>query len=157
MATTDKYDRQLRLWGAAGQRALGNTMVVLLGSSACGTETLKNLVLPGVGSFLVVDDGDDGVVSSADNGSTGAAATAVQSCPDLPPSLLQFGEQSSNFFLPSPTKGGGGEGGRSGEEDDGYGGGEGAVGGEDCRGAGGRAAVAGAGGVLEAGVFGEQQ
>ena len=56
MATTDKYDRQLRLWGAAGQRALGSTMVVLLGSSACGTETLKNLVLPGVGSFMVVDD-----------------------------------------------------------------------------------------------------
>lgn len=111
MATTDKYDRQLRLWGAAGQRALGNTMVVLLGSSACGTETLKNLVLPGVGSFLVVDDGDDGVLSSSGNGSTRAATTAVQSCPDLPPSLLQFGEQSSNFFLPTPSKGGGGEGG----------------------------------------------
>ena len=38
MATQDKYDRQLRLWGAAGQRALGNTLVVLVGSSACGTE-----------------------------------------------------------------------------------------------------------------------
>ena len=44
MATTDKYDRQLRLWGASGQRALGNTLVVLVGTSACGTETLKNLV-----------------------------------------------------------------------------------------------------------------
>ena len=59
MATTDKYDRQLRLWGASGQRALGSTLVVLVGSSACGTETLKNLVLPGVGSFLVLDDDDD--------------------------------------------------------------------------------------------------
>ena len=56
MATTDKYDRQLRLWGAKGQRALGDTCVVLIGASASGTETLKNLVLPGIGSFCVVDD-----------------------------------------------------------------------------------------------------
>ncbi|KAL7440967.1 hypothetical protein ACHAXM_007628 [Skeletonema potamos] len=100
MATTDKYDRQLRLWGASGQRALGSTMVVLLGSSACGTETLKNLVLPGVGSFLVVDDGDE--VSPSE-----AATQEVQKCPDLHPSLLQFGEHSSNFFLPPPSKVGG--------------------------------------------------
>lgn len=93
MATTDKYDRQLRLWGASGQRALGNTMVVLVGTSACGTETLKNLVLPGVGSFLVVDDGDE------------VASTQVQKCPVLSPSLLQFGAHSSNFFLPPPSKG----------------------------------------------------
>lgn len=77
-------------------------MVVLLGSSACGTETLKNLVLPGVGSFLVVDDGDE--VSPSE-----AATQEVQKCPDdLYPSLLQFGEQSSNFFLPPPSKVGGG-------------------------------------------------
>lgn len=93
MATTDKYDRQLRLWGASGQRALGSTMVVLVGSSACGTETLKNLVLPGVGSFLVVDDGE---VSST-------TAAGIQKCPELDPSLLQFGAQSSNFFLPTPS------------------------------------------------------
>jgi len=58
MATNDKYDRQLRLWGASGQRALSETCAVLVGgsSSAAGTETVKNLVLPGVGSFVVVDD-----------------------------------------------------------------------------------------------------
>lgn len=56
MATTDKYDRQLRLWGAKGQRALGDTCVVLVGATAAGTETLKNLTLPGIGSFCVVDD-----------------------------------------------------------------------------------------------------
>lgn len=75
MATSDKYDRQLRLWGAKGQRALGNTQVVLVGASAAGTETLKNLVLPGIGSFLVVDEG---TVSKED--------------------------ASSNFFLPSVGK-----------------------------------------------------
>jgi len=96
MATTDKYDRQLRLWGASGQRALGSTMVVLVGSSACGTETLKNLVLPGVGSFLVVDDGE---VSS-----NTTAREVIQKCPELDPSFMQFEAQSSNFFLPAPSK-----------------------------------------------------
>lgn len=56
MATNNKYDRQLRLWGAQGQKALGETHVVLVGASAVGTETLKNLVLPGIGSFSVLDD-----------------------------------------------------------------------------------------------------
>jgi amyloid beta precursor protein binding protein 1 len=56
MATNDKYDRQLRLWGAEGQKALAETCVVLVNTTAAGTETLKNLVLPGVGAFLIVDD-----------------------------------------------------------------------------------------------------
>ena len=52
----NKYDRQLRLWGAAGQKALAEAHVLLLGAGPAGTETLKNLVLPGVGRFTVVDD-----------------------------------------------------------------------------------------------------
>jgi len=50
-----KYDRQLRLWGEQGQTALEMTKICLLNASATGTETLKNLVLPGVGSFTIVD------------------------------------------------------------------------------------------------------
>lgn len=92
MATTDKYDRQLRLWGAGGQRALGNTLVVLIGTSACGTETLKNLVLPGVGSILVVNDDDD--VSFVGD----RQPTVV--CPSLTESLMKFASPNSNFFLP---------------------------------------------------------
>jgi len=60
MATNDKYDRQLRLWGAAGQRALGATCVVLVRATAAGTETCKNLVLPGIGAIFVLDDCDSG-------------------------------------------------------------------------------------------------
>ena len=94
MATNDKYDRQLRLWGANGQRALMNAHILLirgiiissditfnliynqrliwdtvtykyddcilvnwsLSADSVGTETLKNLVLPGVGSFTILDD-----------------------------------------------------------------------------------------------------
>ena len=56
MATSDKYDRQLRLWGPQGQRALMNSNVLLINGNATGTETLKNLVLPGVGCFVILDD-----------------------------------------------------------------------------------------------------
>ena len=57
-AKEKKYDRQLRLWAAAGQQALEQAHVLLLnnGPGVVGIETLKNLVLPGVGSFTVVDD-----------------------------------------------------------------------------------------------------
>lgn len=59
-----KYDRQLRLWAASGQRALEESHVLLIiydqgthgsGSSVAGIETLKNLVLPGIGSFTIAD------------------------------------------------------------------------------------------------------
>ena len=79
MATDNKYDRQLRLWGADGQvrlvdtlldsvtktisyalffqRAIANGHVCLLGASATGCEALKNLVLPGLGQYTIIDDG----------------------------------------------------------------------------------------------------
>jgi amyloid beta precursor protein binding protein 1 len=55
MATDDKYDRQIRLWGGHGQRMLSNSSVLLLNATGAGTETLKNLILPAVGHFTVVD------------------------------------------------------------------------------------------------------
>jgi amyloid beta precursor protein binding protein 1 len=102
MATTDKYDRQLRLWGASGQRALGNTSVVLIGSSACGTETLKNLVLPGVATFVVVDDDDfdEATASSADGSNDTSSTFEIHRSPDLTDSMFKFSSHSSNFFLP---------------------------------------------------------
>lgn len=56
MATDNKYDRQLRLWGANGQKKLSESCAVLINATAVGTETLKNLVLPGIGSFHIIDD-----------------------------------------------------------------------------------------------------
>lgn len=50
-----KYDRQLRLWGDHGQAALEGTRVCLINATATGTEVLKNLVLPGIGFFCIVD------------------------------------------------------------------------------------------------------
>ncbi|KAK3579197.1 hypothetical protein CHS0354_022737 [Potamilus streckersoni] len=51
----NKYDRQLRLWGDHGQAALEIARVCLINATATGTEILKNLILPGIGSFTVVD------------------------------------------------------------------------------------------------------
>ena len=56
MSKDDKYDRQVRLWGGHGQKCLSEAKVLVLGTSAAATETLKNLVLPGIGEFLIVDD-----------------------------------------------------------------------------------------------------
>lgn len=62
-----KYDRQLRLWAASGQQALERSKILLINSDGplddgnpavsgvVGVETLKNLVLPGIGGFTIVD------------------------------------------------------------------------------------------------------
>ncbi|KAI9667824.1 MAG: hypothetical protein M1821_000643 [Bathelium mastoideum] len=52
-----KYDRQLRLWAANGQAALENAHIVLFngGSGTVGVETLKNLILPGIGNYTIWD------------------------------------------------------------------------------------------------------
>lgn len=50
-----RYDRQLRIWGADGQRKLETCKVCLLHCGPTGSETLKNLVLGGIGGFTVVD------------------------------------------------------------------------------------------------------
>ncbi|CAD7964806.1 unnamed protein product [Amoebophrya sp. A120] len=56
MATDDKYDRQKRLWGASGQEQLAKANVLVLGSSVLLCEVAKNLILPGVGKVLILDD-----------------------------------------------------------------------------------------------------
>ena len=46
----------LRLWGYNGQKSLSESRVCLLGCDPAGTETLKNLILPGVGHITIVDN-----------------------------------------------------------------------------------------------------
>lgn len=53
---SNRYDRQVRLWGEEGQASIGATSVCVLGSDSLATETLKSLVLAGVRSFFLVDD-----------------------------------------------------------------------------------------------------
>jgi len=57
-AKEKKYDRQLRLWAASGQTALEEAHLLLVnsGPGVIGVEVLKNLVLPGIGHFTILDD-----------------------------------------------------------------------------------------------------
>ena len=66
MATDNKYDRQLRLWGANGQKKLSESCIVLVNATAAGTETLKNLVLPGIGRFHIIDDSPGPTINSSE-------------------------------------------------------------------------------------------
>eukprot|EP00771_Trimastix_marina_P001627 gnl/Trimastix_PCT/2709.p1 GENE.gnl/Trimastix_PCT/2709~~gnl/Trimastix_PCT/2709.p1 ORF type:complete len:550 (-),score=150.35 gnl/Trimastix_PCT/2709:120-1742(-) len=50
-----RYDRQIRIWGASGQRALESCHLCLVNATGLGCEILKNLVLPGIGAFTIVD------------------------------------------------------------------------------------------------------
>eukprot|EP01013_Petalomonas_cantuscygni_P021184 TRINITY_DN4024_c0_g1_i2.p1 TRINITY_DN4024_c0_g1~~TRINITY_DN4024_c0_g1_i2.p1 ORF type:complete len:465 (+),score=37.75 TRINITY_DN4024_c0_g1_i2:54-1397(+) len=50
-----RYDRQLRVWGADGQRKLGDTHVLVVGAGPLGLEVAKNLVLAGVGLLTLSD------------------------------------------------------------------------------------------------------
>ncbi|KDQ55457.1 hypothetical protein JAAARDRAFT_71311 [Jaapia argillacea MUCL 33604] len=52
---TRRYDRQLRLWAATGQSALESSRILVISASATATSILKNLVLPGIGHFTILD------------------------------------------------------------------------------------------------------
>jgi amyloid beta precursor protein binding protein 1 len=69
---TRRYDRQLRyvssqtphllskltttsLWAATGQAALESARILVISGSATSTSILKNLVLPGIGHFTILD------------------------------------------------------------------------------------------------------
>jgi len=51
-----KYDRQIRLWGAHGQKNLETGKIVMIGSNVAASEVLKNCVLPNMGEFTIIDD-----------------------------------------------------------------------------------------------------
>jgi len=116
MATDDKYDRQIRLWGGHGQKALMEAKVCVLGSSPCATETLKNLVLPGIGHFTVVDAavteardlGNNWFLEEQDEGKSRAEAVCRQLCemnPDVTGNHIvknpsQVIDEGVEFFRP---------------------------------------------------------
>ncbi|EJT99632.1 hypothetical protein DACRYDRAFT_17288 [Dacryopinax primogenitus] len=52
---TRRYDRQLRLWASSGQAALESARILVISGGATSTSTLKNLVLPGIGEFTILD------------------------------------------------------------------------------------------------------
>jgi amyloid beta precursor protein binding protein 1 len=49
---------QCSLWAASGQDALENSRILVISGSATSTSILKNLVLPGIGHFTILDHTD---------------------------------------------------------------------------------------------------
>ncbi|PFH55071.1 hypothetical protein XA68_10839 [Ophiocordyceps unilateralis] len=100
-----KYDRQLRLWSASGQAALECANVLLVNSTTAtvGVETLKNLVLPGIGSFTIadeaiVDDYDLGVNFFLDECDRGRSR--AQCCMNH---LLELNPAVNGNYYPKPN------------------------------------------------------
>uniref|UniRef100_A0A667XB90 NEDD8-activating enzyme E1 regulatory subunit n=1 Tax=Myripristis murdjan TaxID=586833 RepID=A0A667XB90_9TELE len=98
-----RYDRQLRLWGDHGQEALENAHVCLINATATGTETLKNLVLPGIGAFTIVDGH---TVSGEDVGNNEHCFFMLQNRAQAATELLQElnSDVSGNFVEENPDK-----------------------------------------------------
>ncbi|KAL1891014.1 E1 ubiquitin-activating protein aos1 [Ceratocystis pirilliformis] len=59
------YDRQIRLWGMNAQKRIQSSRILLITMRALGNEIAKNLVLAGIGSLTILDDG---LVNEADFG-----------------------------------------------------------------------------------------
>ena len=95
---SQRYDRQLRLWQSHGQIKLEESSLCLLNSNPLGTEILKNLVLPGIGSFTIVDgesadDVSDFFMQSGHKGKTRAEASL--------PFLLELNEEVKGIAVNS--------------------------------------------------------
>ncbi|WRT68143.1 uncharacterized protein IL334_005118 [Kwoniella shivajii] len=50
------YDRQIRLWGLEAQNRMRSSTVLVLSLRGVAHETIKNLVLAGIGRLIVADD-----------------------------------------------------------------------------------------------------
>ncbi|CCH43493.1 NEDD8-activating enzyme E1 regulatory subunit [Wickerhamomyces ciferrii] len=51
----EKYDRQLRLWANSGQSSLESAKILIIQPTSTTSELLKNLILPGIGHFTIID------------------------------------------------------------------------------------------------------
>lgn len=51
----ERYDRQIRLWGAEAQQNLSSADILMVGVSGAGSEIVKNVVLSGINSMTLYD------------------------------------------------------------------------------------------------------
>jgi len=55
-----RYDRQIRLWGIEAQQRMRNATILVVRLRGTSTETIKNIVLAGIGKLILIDGGDVG-------------------------------------------------------------------------------------------------
>ena len=51
------YDRQIRLWGFEAQKHIREANILLVNVKALGNEIAKNLILAGINSLTILDNG----------------------------------------------------------------------------------------------------
>lgn len=68
------YDRQLRVWGVEAQKRLGGSKFFVAGLTGLASEACKNVVLAGVGTVLLYDDGTPAAEAAPGNFLAGAGA-----------------------------------------------------------------------------------
>ncbi|GJQ84968.1 Aos1 [Trypoxylus dichotomus] len=54
---TELYDRQIRLWGIESQEKLRAANVLLIGARGLGSEIIKDILLSGINSLTILDNG----------------------------------------------------------------------------------------------------
>jgi ubiquitin-like 1-activating enzyme E1 A len=52
------YDRQIRLWGLEAQQRMRNATILIVRLRGTATEAIKNIVLAGIGTLVIVDTDD---------------------------------------------------------------------------------------------------
>ncbi|KAF5299386.1 hypothetical protein FQR65_LT09427 [Abscondita terminalis] len=57
-AEAELYDRQIRLWGIESQEKLRASNVLLIGFRGLGSEIAKNILLSGINSLTILDEGE---------------------------------------------------------------------------------------------------
>jgi len=50
------YDRQIRLWGMEAQQRMRNATILVVNLKGTATETIKNIVLAGIGKLIIMDE-----------------------------------------------------------------------------------------------------
>lgn len=89
-AHTQRYDRQLRLWASSGQTSLENAKALVLGASHIGACVLKNLILPGIGSFTLVDGNEISHYDLGNNFFIGSDTKGKRRAPEVVKNLCEL-------------------------------------------------------------------
>lgn len=92
-AHAQRYDRQLRLWASSGQASLESSSIVVLGATHLGACILKNLVLPGIGTFHLIDACDVDSEDIGNNFFIGSNAKGKSRAKEVTEKLVELNPQ----------------------------------------------------------------
>ncbi|GAA6042459.1 hypothetical protein JCM8097_008468 [Rhodosporidiobolus ruineniae] len=101
---TQRYDRQLRLWAKSGQAALESARLLVVGANGTATQTLKNLVLPGIGHFTLLSPTES--VTPSDLGANfflSPSSLGKPLAPEAVAHLLELNDTVSGTPLTAPV------------------------------------------------------